>query len=311
MTPLDPDLQPIADAARGRPPLYDFTPAEARAAFDARVASRPQTRPAGMASEDVTIAGAAPLALRIYRPADASLGATIVFLHGGGYMLGGLDQMDAEASLLAEGMRSVVVSVDYRLAPESKLPAAFDDAVSALLWARDHIAELGGDASRLCIAGESAGANIAASAAIAMRDRGIDLALQLLIVPGPDFGAIAALEEGERDYPLLSISSLHKIAAICLPSAEDALRYPFSAARSDDLGDLPPAVIGLAGHCPTVGIGRAYAERLLAEGNQVQLFCFEDMFHPYFAFTAVSPKAMEAARTLFDAAIGILEAPQD
>lgn len=306
MTALDPVLQEIANGAKGRPSLYDMDPVAARAAFDARIAGRLHSRPDGLASEDLTITGEHDLPLRIYRPRDTSFGATIVFLHGGGYMLGGLDQMDAEASFLAEYLHSVVVSVDYRLAPENKLPAAMDDAVAALDWSSRNIADLGGRADRLCVAGESAGANIAATAAIEARERGIDLAAQLLIVPGPDFAALAAIDR-DKDYPLLSGDALRKIAALALPSMEVADRYPYSAARAASLASLAPAVIAVAGHCPTLAIGIDYARKLEQAGNTVRMLEFGDMFHPFFAFTHASPAARRAAEVMLDTYREVIE----
>lgn len=307
MTPLDPMLNDIAQGAKGRPSLYDMAPADARAAFDGRTLAKPRNRPEGMRTEDVVIPGAPPLNARVYRPADCSIGATIVFLHGGGYMLGGINQMDEEAAFVAGGTRSVVLSLDYRLAPEHKLPLPVMDTIAALEWARENIGSLGGRSDRLCVAGESAGANIAASAAIAMRDKGEPLAGQLLFVPAPDLAALGAMEDGDRDYPLLTPAMLRRIAELCLPSLDAGGKFPFSAAHAPDLSRLPPTAIGLAGHCPTKDVGAAFAARLEAAGNAVVLRCFENMFHPYLAFTGASPAAKEAAGTLLADFVALLE----
>lgn len=316
-TPLDPELAallppPSADAP---PSLFEMDPVEARAIFDGITLAAPRRDDPDIASEDLTISGDTPLRLRIYRPAGAASGATIVFLHGGGYMLGGLDQMDGEARLLSSLTRAVVVSVDYRLAPENRLPAAHDDAVAALRWARDSAGTLGGDPALVCVAGESAGANLAASAAIAMRDEGIALAAQLLIVPAPDFVALGGVADVDPPHPMLTARDLRAIAALCLPDdPESARRHPFSAAHAGSHAALPPAVVALAGHCPTRAIGLAYADQLRRAGNIVHVHAFPELFHPFFALTQASAAARRAAEEICgDMAALIAQArrPQD
>lgn len=300
MKPLDPILAEIAKAAGSGPSLFALSPDDARAVFDNIVSVHGTPQDDQISAEDGAIqTEAGQLPIRIYRPKQNTFGATIVFLHGGGYMLGGIDQMDGEARLLCGGTESVVVSVGYRLAPEHKLPAAHDDAVSALLWARDQIRNLGGDADKLCVAGESAGANLAASAAIELRDRGVHLCAQLLIVPGPDLAALRDLPDCGQQFPMISCRDVRTIAQICLPDGKDvAAKFPYSAVHAERLNDLPPAVIGIAQHCPTRDIGRAYARRLTDSGNEVFFHCFEDVFHPFYAFAKVSEAAGLAVETL-------------
>lgn len=311
--PLDPALAALLPPplAEPQPSLFEMEPTEARAFFDKIVGGKPCQDDLGVTSEDAEIASAgATIAVRIYRPAQPLNRATIVFLHGGGYMLGGLDQMDGEARLLCHLTGAVVVSVDYRLVPEHPLPAAHDDAVAALHWARAHIDRLGGDKGLLCVAGESAGANLAASAAIAIREEAVGLAAQLLIVPAPDFDALRAVPDVKPPHPMLTARDIRAIAARCLPGdPAAATRYPYSAAYADDLSGLPPAVIGLAGHCPTRNIGLAYADRLREAGNVVHVHDFADLFHPFFAFTQASPAARSAAETLCDKLSSLIASP--
>lgn len=296
MKPLDPALAAITSAGPpDAPSLFEMEPHEARSIFDTMLADRPIEVGNDIPFEDCQIPTAfGDLPIRIYRPTEPESRATIVFLHGGGYMLGGIRQMNLEARLLCEKARAVVVSVEYRLAPEHRLPAAHDDAVSALQWINQNASMLGGDETKLCIAGESAGANIAASAAISMRDLRIPLAGQLLIVPAPDFVALREVGNRNDAYPMLSCRDLRAIVKLALPSEEAASSFPYSACYAECLQGLAPAVIAVAGHCPTRKIGESYAELLRAAGNEMRLHCFEDVFHPFFAFADVSEAAMNA-----------------
>lgn len=311
MKNLDPALKAIADTAVPGPvSRFSMPPGEVRAAFDARAALRPAPVDDGLSFEDRKIPSTAgEVNVRIYRPVDQEACPTIVFLHGGGYMLGGLGQMDQEARLLAAGVGAVVLSVDYRLAPEHPLPAAHDDAVAVLEWAASHCTELGGAPACLCVAGESSGANIAATAAISMRNKGIRLAAQLLIVPAPDLAAFLNMPDSDRSYPMLAPRDLRAIAATALPSPGLASTFPYSAAHAASHADLPPAVVGLAGHCPTLAIGQRYADTLRHAGNDVRLFRFDDMFHPFFAFTQASSAARDAAQILFAELRSLLHLP--
>ena len=307
MKPLDPDLAQFASFNEGQTSLFDMEPEQARTIFNAITTDRPNDIGAEISVElDRIQTDDGEIPVRVYRPRTVGVVPTIVFLHGGGYVLGGVEQMDFEARLLSLKAASVVVSVEYRLAPEHRLPAAHLDAVSALLWAYDQARTLGGDPLQVCVAGESAGANLAASAAIAMRDQGIPLAAQLLVVPAPDFHAMVDIGKRTDHYPMLSCQDLGAIARMALPSPDAANRYPYSAFFAETHDGLAPAVIGLAGHCPTRSIGQAYAERLIDAGVEVRLHLFENMFHPFFAFAHASPAAMAAVEDLAEDLLTIL-----
>lgn len=300
MRPLDPALAAIAQhVAEGGQSLFDLPPADARNIFDEMAAAGPRVHRVGVTAEDTTFSSSAGnIGLRIYQPASKHTDLTIVFVHGGGYMLGGLDQMQGEAEFLTEASGSVVVAVDYRLAPEYPLPAAHDDVVAAVEWAQANARRLGGNPNRVTLIGESAGANLAASAAIALRDIGTPVAGTALFVPAPDFAGLLAIEPN-REYPMLSVEDLRAIARTCLPNTPGAAsQYPYSAVYAPTLAGFPPTVIGLAGHCPTLSVGQAFAERLAEAGNRVEVRIFEDMFHPFLAFTAVSEAAKHAAEAL-------------
>ncbi len=182
-------LDPQADAlltviaAESSVPAAALTPAEARATF-----LRPSWlgTPREMAAvRDLSIPGpAGPLRLRAYIPREPRPHPVLVFFHGGGFVVGSLDEFDAFCTLLADGAACVVVSVDYRLAPEEKFPAAPEDAIAALRWVGAHADEIDGNPSRIAVAGDSAGGNLAAGVALRARDEGGPaLVQQVLISP--------------------------------------------------------------------------------------------------------------------------------
>ena len=304
--PLDPQLAAIVAAMRAAnaPPPFSGTPEQARERMQRAVlAGRATAVLSEVASVEDALAHAEGLVVpvRIYRPqrSDSPL-STVLFFHGGGFVLGSVELMDDIARKLCSDLQAVVVSVDYRLAPEHPFPAAHDDALAAALWVREQVHTLGGDAQRIGIVGESAGANLAASTALAWRDRGLAFAAQLLVVPGVDLARdVARIAATGRDYPMLSANDLSDIARLYIGNTpERALHFPASPLRATTLKGAPPTVIAVAGHDPLHDEGLAYAERLLADGVRVEVLDFADMFHPFFGFFAKS----ESARRAIDAA---------
>ncbi len=299
---LDPQLATIVAAMRahGAPPPFSGTPAEARERMRRAVmAARERTTLPVVASTEDRVAEHQGLRVpvRVYRPvsADAVL-PTVVFLHGGGFVLGSVELMDDIARKLCRDVEAVVVSVDYRLAPEYPFPAAHDDALTATRWALDHAEMLGGDPSRVALAGESAGANLAACAALALRGQARPLAAQLLVVPGLDMARdVAAIEARGIDYPMLAPADLREIARLCMgTSAHRTAEVPPSPLRAANVAGLPPTLIAVAGHDPLREEGLAYAHRLEAAGVPTRLLAFDDMFHPFFGFFAHSAAAGRA-----------------
>jgi acetyl esterase len=299
---LDPQLAAIVAAMRAKqaPPPFSGTPAEARARMrQAIMAARERTPlPAVGSTQDCLAEDAgASVAARVYRPVAAkALLPTVVFFHGGGFVLGSVELMDDIARKLCRDLNAVIVSVDYRLAPEHPFPAAHDDAITATSWAIKNVSALGGDVSRMAVAGESSGGNLAASTALTLRDRGSRLAAQLLIVPGVDIARdTRRIEAARSDFPMLSPADLRELARLYMGKrAAQAAAFPPSPLHAADFASLPPAVIALAGHDPLYGEGLEYARRLEAAGVPVQLLRFEDMFHPFFGFFEVSASARRA-----------------
>lgn len=233
------------------------------------------------------------LPVRVYRPGDREDLPVVVYLHGGGWAICDLETHDPTCRRLADAAGCVVMSVDYRLAPEHPFPAAVDDAYAALQWVAHHASELPGDGSRLGVAGDSAGGNLAAAACLRARDRGDPaVAAQLLVYPviDRDFETPSYRDNAEGYF--LTRSEMQWYWRHYLPeesSADDPYACPI---RAGDLSGLPPAVVITAEHDPLRDEGAAYARRLEEAGVPVTYRCYEGMFHGFFAF----PDALDAAR---------------
>lgn len=304
--PLDPELAAIVAAMRASnaPPPFSGTPEQARERMRRAVAAARarSARPTVSSIEDsVAVHGGLHVPVRIYRPGDCDHddGATVptvVFFHGGGFVLGSVDLWDDIARKLCRDVKAVVVSVDYRLAPEHPFPAAHDDALAATMWASRNVASLGGDASRVAVAGESSGGNLAASTSLTLRERGERLAAQLLVVPGVDVARdTTRIEARGTDFPMLTPSDLRDITRLYMgPHTACSAGFPPSPLHARSFAGLPPAVIALAGHDPLQEEGLAYAALLRADGVPVNVLQFADMFHPFLGFFQASASAHRA-----------------
>jgi acetyl esterase/lipase len=286
-------------------PLRDpeiMTPQSARDALRALAASRAAIPPPPVQSvEDVKVkGGAAPLAARVYRAASAP-SPTVVFFHGGGWVAGDLETHDRQARWLAIETGAVVVSVDYRRPPETRFPGAFEDAFAAVQDVADRIGAFGGDATRLGVAGDSAGGNLAAATAIACRDAGITLAAQLLVYPVTDaFGNFADARENARfpsrnenaDGYFLSRAVMEWFCGHYLADASHGADWRVSPLRAGDLSGLAPAIVCTAWFDPLRDEGTAYAAALEAADVPTRHHRGEGLIHGYFGLG----EASEAAR---------------
>ena len=283
--PLHPQTAAIVDgmaqANAGRPEMHEQKPPEARAGYLALAAMFPPG-PDVANVEDRTIPGpAGEIPIRCYTPAGQGPFPVLVFYHGGGWVIGDLDTHDRECRMLCHDADVLVVSIDYRLAPEHPYPAAHEDCWAATQWVAAHAVSLGGDGQRLAVGGDSAGGNLAASVALAARDAGLDLRLQMLIYPAtdlrghdPDYDGepFASLDEN-RDGPFLTIDSIryfsrhHRGAAAHQAIAAESRLSPLLA---DDHRGLAPAFIATCEYDPLRDEGNAYAARLVESGVPVQ-----------------------------------------
>ena len=312
-TPLDPVIAQIIPLLPLRDP-DNMTPQSARDALSALAASRAAVPPPAVASaEDIEVKGAAGrLAARVYRNSTGK-SPTVVFFHGGGWVAGDLVTHDRQARLLAIETGAVVISVDYRRPPEVRFPGAFEDAFAATKDVIARIAEFGGDAARVGVAGDSAGGNLAAVTAIACRDAGIKLAGQLLVYPVTDVvGNFADKTENAR-FPsrsenaegyFLSRAVMEWFCGHYLADPAHGVDWRVSPLRAKNLAGLAPAVVTTAWFDPLRDEGKAYADALTAAGVPTKYHHGAGLIHGYFGLGEASETAKreaQAARADFKA----------
>ena len=209
---------------------------------------------------------------------------TLVYFHGGGFVVGDLDSHEAHAERLANEAACVVVNVDYRLAPEHRFPAAYDDCLAATLWANDNISRLGGHASRLAVGGDSAGGNLAAAVALACRDKSIALAAQLLLYPATDLTLLKGMPEkaylGEENIKTTGL---------------DSRASPLFASSH---AGLAPAILGVGTHDFLFADNVTYANALRAAKVPLTYREFPTLNHGFFSYTAISADSLKASQML-------------
>lgn len=294
--PIDPTLKAVLDAF----PLT-FTAADgvevARAKLR-QVKVPPEMLPDLRIENRTTTTG---VPVRIYWPPVAvhSDLPIVVFFHGGGWALGDLDTHDPVARAHAVGAEAIVVSVDYRLAPEHPFPAGVDDCWAALRWVGDHAAELGGDPKRIAVAGDSAGGNLAAVMALLARDNGGPaLAFQLLWYPTTAADLTLPSFTENANAPILDRDVIDAFLTWYLPGVDisdpTALPVTLAPANATDLSGLPPAYIGTAEHDPLRDDGAYYAKLLNGAGVPAELSNEPTLVHGYVSFALLIPAAAEA-----------------
>jgi acetyl esterase len=283
-----------------------MTPQSARDALRALAASRAAVPPPPVDSaRDIKVKGTqGPLNARVYRNGQGKA-PTVVFFHGGGWVAGDLETHDRQGRLLAIETGAVVVSVDYRRPPETRFPGAFEDAFAALRDVSERIGEFGGDASRLGLAGDSAGGNLAAASAIACRDAGIDLAAQLLVYPVTDvLGNYADAKQNARfpsraenaDGYFLSRAVMEWFCGHYLASQADGADWRVSPLRAKDHAGLAPAIVCTAWFDPLRDEGAAYAAALESADVPTRHYAGEGLIHGYFGLGEASEVARAEAQ---------------
>ncbi|MGK5732954.1 alpha/beta hydrolase [Streptomyces sp. URMC 124] len=270
---MDPELEAFIPLI---PPLdlTDSTAARTNLAELAAASSAPDT--SGMVVEDRTVPAGPGVPVRIYRPHQAQ--GAVVWMRGGGFVMGDLDTEHPWAARLAAGSGAVVISVGYRFAPEHRFPAALDDAYAVLEWAAEHAAELGVDPARIAVGGHSAGANLAAALSLRARDeQGPAIRFQLLNQPGLDDRQETWSQRNFTDVPWFTRANA---TASWRHYLGDQPATPYAApARATDLSGLPPAYIATAEFCPNRDEGIDYALRLMQAGVSVELHQWPGTFH--------------------------------
>ncbi len=245
--------------------------------------------------KDITLPGPdGPLTARVFYPEDTGPVPTIVYFHGGGWVIGDLNTHDNMCRDVCRGAGAVVVSVEYRLAPESPFPAAVDDAVAATRWVIENAKDFGGT-DRIGVAGDSAGGNLSAVVAQSLRDSGENLAGQFLIYPATDHpeAHYASKDENGAGY-FLESAQMEWFFANYLgqwPERQDPRLAPIQA---ENLADLPPAMIVTAEFDPLRDEGEAYGKALKAAGVRAETRRIDGMIHGFFDMGRWSPKAQTA-----------------
>ena len=285
---LDPQAQAVLDLIRqsGSPPYETLPPSVARQLYvGGRAYFSPDPPEVGESHSLVASGPHGPIPMRLYRPfgtGAADILPALVYYHGGGWVIGDLDTHDVVCRQLANRAGCAVVSVDYRLAPEHKFPAAVDDAFAALLWVASEAAALRLDPSRLAVGGDSAGGNLTAVTTLRARDAGFTgLRYQILIYPATDFAGTYESQARHEEGPILTRTNQAWFRGHYLRSDADLADWRASPLRAASLAGLPPAYVLTAGHDPLCDEGEAYAARLEASGVAVTRRVFPGQIHGF------------------------------
>ena len=305
--PLDPDAEILLEMVRAanRPAFETIGAAEARLLFNAgRKVLAPDPMPVAE-TRGLAIPGpGGPIPARLYRATATGNLPVLVFFHGGGWVVGDIESHDTGCRHLANRAECAVVSVDYRLAPEHKFPAAVEDCLAATAWVAGNAASLGVDAGRLAVGGDSAGGNLAAVVSVLARDHGTPrIGHQLLIYPATDAAmrhdSMARFAEGY----VLTRSTMRWFYEQYLRAPADAADWQASPLAAPDLSGLPSAFVLTAGYDPLCDEGDAYAARLAAAGVAVTHRRFAGQVHGF----ALNGKIIRAAETALDEAAAALK----
>ena len=298
---LDPQSRALLDlmSERGVPPIHTLSPDEGRRMFlERRGFTQPVPPPIGSVRDLAAPGPHGPIPLRLVRPAgvaDAVALPLLVYFHGGGWVIGDLDTHDVACRTLAAGAGIAVLAVDYRLAPEHRFPAAVDDCIAAVRFARAEAAALGADAARIAVGGDSAGGNLAAVACLALRDAGEPVpAFQLLIYPATDMRAVAPSHTANGQGYMLTADSIAYYRGHYMPDAAEWADWRASPLLAADHAHLPPALVLTAGFDPLRDEGRQYADAVSGAGVACQYICFERQIHGFVTMGRVIDEANTA-----------------
>lgn len=257
---------------------------------------------------DMSIPGkGSPVPIRIYHPnAESCCGIPpplLIYFHGGGYVLGSLDGWDGLCCNFARYSGFIVVSVDYRLAPENKFPAGLEDCYSAVEWAALYGASIGGDPSRIAVAGDSAGGNLAAAVCLMAKDRcGPKIGFQVLLYPPSNARANTVSRQTQKDGQeyLLTTEMMKWFTAQYLASPEDKHSSYYAPCKAESLAGLPSALVVTAEFDPLRDGGKAYANRLAQSGVDVEYICYEGTIHGFMNSYRNIDKGREAIAVVSD-----------
>jgi len=297
---LHPHLTALLQQAveNNAPELCTFPIEKARRLYQVNAATLAGKPPTIRKTADKTISGEdGDLPLRIYWPDKCQESGlpVLVYFHGGGWCLGNIDSYDHICRWLTANSGCVVVSVNYRMGPEHKFPAAVEDAILATQWVADNAADIGADAQRIGVGGDSAGANLAAVVALTMRDKqSVSIKAQLLIYPATDMRMSAESHQTHGEGYRLTRSMMIWSVVNYLRDGSDVFDFRASPLLASDHANLPPAMVLTAGFDPLRDEGEAYANKLRDSGVPVEYVCYADMIHGFIGMTDVVDTATEA-----------------
>lgn len=300
--PLDPQARAVLDqlAALDNPPLEEMTVEQARQGLSAYSALS-GAGPAVDRVEDLRIPGpGGDIPARAYSP--PAPGPLVLWFHGGGWVLGGLEDSDALCRTLCNEVGAVVVSVDYRLAPEHPFPAAVDDCMAATAWAVAHAGDIGADGTRVAVAGDSAGGNLAAVTALGARDDGgPQLSFQLLVYPVTDASMTAGSIEANGEGYFLTAASMRWFWDLYVPKPSERTDPRASPLAAEDMAGLPPTLVITAEFDPLRDEGEAYGRRLAEAGVPTQVSRYDGMIHGFLPMASLFDAAGRATDEAADA----------
>lgn len=298
---LDPQVEEYLHelSAQGLPPLHRLPLQEARATY--RNLSVPDGQPDAVeaVTERFVSGPEGDVPIRVYTPTGDGPHPALVFFHGGGWMLGGLETHDALCRALANAAGCVVVATDYRLAPEHRFPAPLEDCYAVIRWVANHADAVGAKPGTLALAGDSAGATLAVGVSLLARDRGgPDIDYQVLAYPATNYAFdTASYEENAQGY-FLTRKDMERFWDGYLRSESDGDHPYASPLQTEDLSGLPPAFVLTCGFDPLRDDGAKLAERLADAGVSVQHSRYDDMIHGF--LTMLSDPALDRAREAID-----------
>jgi acetyl esterase len=284
-------------AMQAPPPANPPAPERAReASRRLRLLSQPDLPHVAEVREHAAPGPGGPIPLRAYRGATTLTGEALpvmIYYHGGGWVVGDLDSHDWTCRMIANAGDCAVVSVDYRLAPEHPFPAAFDDALAAVKWVAANAAMLGIDPGRISVGGDSAGGNLAAAVAIALRDEGT-IALKSQVLTYPIVDLTAAYDERFAQGVALTSGGMRYYIDLYTPEPAQRRDWRASPMFASSLKGLPPALVLVAGFDPLCAEGEAYAVRLAQEGVATTVRRYPGQMHGFASRAKLLPKAYEA-----------------
>ena len=296
--PLHPQVaKALEQMAAAGPPLHHLSPQAARAAMEAARGATDDPEKVGTVEDRLIPGVAGKQPIRIYTPEGDGPFPILVYFHGGGWVVGSINTVDASCRALTNLADCMVVSADYRLAPEDKFPAAVEDCYAAARWVALNAAALNGDAARLAVGGESAGANLAAAVTLKAQESGLpSLAYQLLMYPvtGHAFAMPSHTENAQGYFLTTEMMAWfwdHYLASEA--DGQNPLASPLRAS-TDQCRGLPPAFIATAEYDPLRDEGAAYATKLGEAGVAVEYICFEGLIHGFMGMAKVIEPAGQA-----------------